>query len=67
MKLYPGRGRTEEIVIFNYCLSRAQKTSGNAFGIMATRFQVFKQPTGIAPQHVEDITLAAVALHYMLR
>lgn len=67
MKPYPGRGGTEESVIYNYRLSRARRTSENAFGIMTARFQVFKQPLRIAPKHVEDITLAAVALHNMLR
>ena len=67
MKPYPGRGETEETRIFNYRLSRARRTSENAFGILAARFQVFRQPIKTTPKHATDITLAAVALHNLLR
>lgn len=67
MKPYPGRGETVETTIFNYRLSRARRTSENAFGILAARFQVFRQPIRTTPENVKDITLAAVALHNYLR
>lgn len=67
MKPYPGRGETDERRVFNYRLSRARRTSENAFGILAARFQVFKHPIRTSPEHVKDITLATVALHNMLR
>lgn len=66
MKPYPGRGETNETRIFNYRLSRARRTTENAFGILAARFQVFKQPIKTTSENVTDITLAAVALHNYL-
>ena len=67
MQPYPGRGETHERQIFNYRLSRARRTSENAFGILAARFQVFRQPIRTSPENVKDIALAAVALHNLLR
>lgn len=67
MKPYPGRDQTHEKIIYNYRLSRARRTSENAFGILAARFQIFKQPIRTSPEKVNDIILAAVCLHNMLR
>ncbi|KAK4310795.1 hypothetical protein Pmani_014212 [Petrolisthes manimaculis] len=61
-----GRGESTETRIFNYRLSRARRTTENAFGILTARFQVFKQPIRTTPENVQDITLAAVALHNYL-
>ncbi|KAK4324880.1 hypothetical protein Pmani_004530 [Petrolisthes manimaculis] len=66
MKPFPGRTETEDTQIFNYRLSRARRTSENAFGILAARFQVFKQPIRTTPENVRAITMAAVALHNFL-
>lgn len=67
MKPFPGRDQTDERMIHNFRLSRARRTSENAFGILAARFQVFKQPIRTSPANIKHITLAAVALHNMLR
>ncbi|KAK4325877.1 hypothetical protein Pmani_003581 [Petrolisthes manimaculis] len=67
MKPFPGRDQTAEKRIFNYRLSRARRTSENAFGILAARFQVFKNPIRTSPTNVKDISFAAVALHNFLR
>ena len=66
MKPYPGRGVTVDRRIFNYRLSRARRTSENAFGILAARFQVFQNSIRVSPNNAKDITLATIALHNML-
>ena len=67
MKPYPGKQLTQEQIIFNYRLSRARRTSENAFGIFGSRFQVFRTPIRSSPTTVKDIILAAVTLHNYLR
>ena len=58
--LLPGRiGRK----IFNYRLSRARRCSENAFGIIVTRFQIFRAPMRYDPQDAK----ATCALHNWLR
>ncbi|KAK4295466.1 hypothetical protein Pmani_031986 [Petrolisthes manimaculis] len=66
MKPYPGQPESNETQIFNYRLSRARRTSENALGILAARFQVFRQPIRTTPENVRAITMAAVALHNFL-
>ncbi|XP_055927181.1 uncharacterized protein LOC129958609 [Argiope bruennichi] len=66
MKPYPGRGLNEEERIFNYRLSRARRISENAFGILATRFQIFKQRILTTPMNATKIVLSCCALHNFL-
>ena len=51
MKPYPGRNLEEVNLVFNYRLSRARRTSENAFGILSGRFQVFKKPNYTSPDN----------------
>lgn len=67
MKPYPGRDLTPERRIFNYRLSRARRTSENAFGILSSKFQIYKHAINTSPENVKDIVLATVALHNFLR
>ncbi|GBN34436.1 hypothetical protein AVEN_213974-1 [Araneus ventricosus] len=63
MKPYPGRGLNDEERIFNYRLSRARRVSENVFGILAARFQIFKQRIPTSPINATKIVMACCALH----
>ena len=67
MKPYPQLGLTEEKRIFNYRLSRCRRISENAFGILSSRWRVFRKPLLLQPQRATSITLAAITLHNWLR
>ncbi|GBM48008.1 hypothetical protein AVEN_34344-1 [Araneus ventricosus] len=66
MKRFPGRGVNEEERIFNYRLSRARRVSENAFGILAARFQIFKQRILTNPANATKMVIACFALHNFL-
>ena len=55
-----------EEIVFNYRLSRARRVIENSFGIMATRFRIFRRPIIVHVENVKNITKAAVALHNFL-
>ena len=66
MRPYP-KNRTERSeIIFNYRLSRAQRAVENSFGILATRFRIFRRPIIARVEKIIAITKAAVALHNYL-
>jgi len=53
--------------IFNYRLSRARQTVECTFGILASRFRVFKKPSEIKIESVDNVIKAACVLHNNLR
>lgn len=55
MKPYPGKNLTPEKMIFNYRLSRARRTSENAFGILSAKFRIYRKPILTSPQNVNKI------------
>lgn len=65
MKPYKGNLALEQ-KIFNYRLSRARRTSENAFGILCNRFRILLKKIELPVETVELITLSACALHNFL-
>ncbi|XP_063376504.1 uncharacterized protein LOC134663896 [Cydia fagiglandana] len=68
MKPYPGnleRGNPRRI--FNQRLSSARVTVENAFGILVTKFRVFKKPIQLQPEKASIVTLTCILLHNYLR
>lgn len=53
--------------VFNYRLSRARQTVECAFGILSSRFRVFKRPFECKLQSVDRIVSATCILHNYLR
>lgn len=67
MKPYPGQQSAISKRIFNYRLSRARRVSENAFGILASRFRIFKSAILTSPHRAKKIVLATCYLHNFLR
>lgn len=57
---------TDERRIYNYRLSRARMVVENTFGILTTRFKIFKRNITLPPQKVRKIVLACCHLHNFL-
>jgi len=67
MKHYAGRNLNQSQKVFNYRLSRARRTIENAFGILASRWRVFRKPISMNPTTVDNIVIACVCLHNFLK
>lgn len=68
MKPYPRRNMlTRKEKIYNYRLCWARRIVENAFGILASRFRLFRRPMSVAPKTVVKIAKAACALHNFIR
>lgn len=67
LKPYSGTNLTNAERIFNYRLSRIRRTVENAFGILAKRFRVFHTAINMNPTKIDQVVLAACALHNFLR
>jgi len=68
MKPFAHRGLNQMELVFNYRLSRARRVSENAFGILVSRFRVFRSGMEVKPEKAKDVVLAATVLHnYLIR
>lgn len=68
MKPYPGNhdwGSPKRK--FNQRLSGARVVVENTFGILVTRFRIFKKPIQLNPEKVKLLTLTCILLHNFLR
>jgi hypothetical protein len=59
---------TDDQRIFNYRLSRARRIVESTFGVMASKWRLFRRPiTALSPHRAEAFVKAAVCLHNYLR
>ena len=66
IKPYSSNKLERKQLIANYRICRARRIIENTFGIMASRFRVFRRPIIANVRTVESITKACVALHNYL-
>ena len=66
MKPNAQKNLTDGKRIYNYRLSRARRTSKNAFGILANMFRIFFTRINLSPELSSKITLACCILHNLL-
>lgn len=67
MKPYPGNhDRNSPERIFNKKLSGSRVIVENTFGILASRFQIFKRPIEMCPSKASVITMTCILLHNYL-
>ena len=67
LRPYPGRFLPENKRVFNYRLSRARRIIENTFGILSSKFRIFRRPIVANPYKVTRITKAACCLHNYLK
>ena len=60
MKPYSRHGMVLEERIFNNRLSRARMVVKNAFGILSSKFRVFRSPIALKTSSIRSIVLAAI-------
>ena len=66
MRPYPRVELSDAERIYNYRLSRARRVIENSFGILASRFRIFRGPIIAGIETVKKVTKAAIALHNFL-
>nr|CAI5851482.1 unnamed protein product [Callosobruchus analis] len=57
---------SKERNIYNYRVSRARRIVENAFGILASRFRIYKTQINLEPKSIEAVVMARCALHNFL-
>ncbi|XP_054706579.1 uncharacterized protein LOC129216389 [Uloborus diversus] len=69
MKPYPvaAAQKNKKMAVFNYRLSRARRTSENAFGILCQVFRIFFTPIPLKVSTADLLIMACCILHNMLR
>ncbi|XP_077489455.1 uncharacterized protein LOC144100352 [Amblyomma americanum] len=66
LRPYPGRGLDDSKRIFNYRLSRARRCVEDAFGVMASRFRIFRRVINLLPENADYVVMASCVLHNFL-
>jgi len=64
MRPYPQSGKLDfRKKVFNYRLSRARRVVESAFGILVTRWRIYRRPIIAAVTHVLKFVKATLVLH----
>ena len=66
LRPYPGN-LTDSQKVFNYRLSRSRRTIENTFGILASRWRIFRRPIKAKVENAQRYSLAAIGLHNYLQ
>ena len=66
LKPYPGN-LTDSQKVFNYRLSRSRRTIENTFGILASRWRIFRRPTKAKVGNAQRYSLVAIGFHNYLQ
>ncbi|XP_037513438.2 uncharacterized protein LOC119390007 [Rhipicephalus sanguineus] len=66
LRPYPGNRLEDDKRIFNYRLSRARRCVENAFGVMASRFRIFRRTINLLPENADYVVMASCVLHNFL-
>lgn len=67
MRPYPGANLIPNQTIFNYRLSRARRLIENTFGVLVTRWRIFRKIIVANIEKVDSIVKACVVLHNWIR
>lgn len=67
MRPYSGRNLKIKKKFFNYRLSRARRVIENSFGILASRWRIFRKPICLHPKNVDTIVMVTMCLHNFLK
>lgn len=67
MRPYPGRHLPLARKVFNFRLSRARRVIENAFGILSSRWRIYRQPISASLETIQVIVYATTCLHNYLR
>lgn len=68
MRPYPGKQSVERLKrVFNFRLGRARRPIENSFGILASKWRIFRRPINMNVQNTMLVVQASVCLHNWLR
>ncbi|XP_064469001.1 uncharacterized protein LOC135383503 [Ornithodoros turicata] len=67
MRPFPGTDLDDTKRVYNTRLSHARRCVENAFGILASRWRIFRRPLNVKVENVELLVQASIVLHNFLR
>ncbi|XP_064475468.1 uncharacterized protein LOC135389338 [Ornithodoros turicata] len=67
LRPFPGADLDDTKRVYNIRLSHARRCVENAFGILASRWRIFRRPINVKVENVDLLVQACVVLHNFLR